>query len=118
MLTGGLDNGLNNGLNPGSTMTVTLQKTLDPTIQSQETIDKYFSASLFGPAPASGVGIGQFSLLNAGNNPAFRTVQIDAIPAPVPEASTAVSLGLMSPAGVGRADRHAPSCNEGMRTKA
>ena len=97
MLTGGLDN----GLNPGPTLTVTLQKTLNPAIQSQETIDKYFSASLFGPAPASGVGIGQFSLLDGSNNPAFPIVQIDAVPAPVPEASTSVSLGLMVLLGLG-----------------
>ena len=94
VLTGGLDN----GLNPGSTLTLTLQNTLDPTMQSQQVVSDYFSASLFG-APSRGVGIGQFSLLNDGDNSVFRTVQINA--APVPEASTTLSLGLMLLLGLG-----------------
>ena len=94
VLTGGLDN----GLNPGSTLTLTLQNTLDPTAQSQKTVSKYFSASLFGVSK-QGVGIGQFSLLNDGDNSVFRSVQINA--APVPEASTTLLLGLMLLLGLG-----------------
>ena len=94
VLTGALDN----GLNPGSTLPLTLQNSLDPTMQSRQVVSDYFSASLLG-APTRGVGIGQFSLLNDGDNSVFRSVQINA--SPVPEASTTLALGLMLLLGLG-----------------
>ena len=55
------------------------------------------------PAPG-GIGIGQFSLVAnnpAANYPAIFIATINATPNPVPEASTAVSIGLMLALGLG-----------------
>ncbi len=95
VLTGSLDI---SGLISTDPMSLTLQPTLDPASQYQQLVSRDFSASLFGASP-SGIGIGQFSLLDSSSNPAFPTVQINANP--VPEASTTVSLGLMLLLAVG-----------------
>lgn len=63
-------------------------------------ISAYFSSTLFGAAPAGGLGVGQFSLL-AGNDPLFGRAPTQISAAPVPEASTTVSLGLMLALGAG-----------------
>ena len=76
---------------------VTVQPTADPNSQYQELVSTSFSASLFGAA-STGVPIGTFSLMNLGSGQGT-TVSIDA--APVPEASTTVSLGLLLALGVG-----------------
>ncbi len=56
-----------------------------------------FSASLFGPA-TSGVSVGQFTLLN-NNDPVLAPTEIRLTP--VPEASSAVTLGLLVMLGLG-----------------
>lgn len=81
------------GFLPSNTLDLTLQPTLDPASQVSKTVSTSFSTSLFGPAaPGATVGVGQFSLLNGSGDP-VQTVNINV--APVPEASTMVSLGLM-----------------------
>lgn len=92
ILTGRLDN----GLLPGSTQTLNLQTTFGGPITPQ-LVTTNFSASLLGPT-TSGVGVGQFALLFNGN-PFLPVVTINA--APVPEASTVISMGLMLALGLG-----------------
>ena len=92
VLTGTLDN----GLLPGGTQTLSFQTALGGPVTPQ-LVATNFSASLLGPA-TGGVGVGQFALLFNGN-PFLGPVTINA--APVPEASTTVSLGLMLALGLG-----------------
>ncbi len=75
---------------------LTIQPTTDPSSQYQEPVFTSFSTSLFGPAQ-TGPAVGTFSLLNLGSNQGT-TVDINA---PVPEASTTVSLGLLLVLGLG-----------------
>lgn len=93
------------GLIPGSTLDLTLQPALNPPDQFPQTVQTNFSTTLIGAQPStSGVGVGQFSLLDINHNIAALsgnplTAQINA--APVPEASTVASFGLMLALGLG-----------------
>ena len=85
-----------NGLAPGSTVTANLENSIGGPV-SPFNIFSNFSADLFHPtAPA--IGLGQFALVS-GNN--VTDVTIGASDAPVPEASTTVSLGLLLAFGLG-----------------
>ena len=81
------------------TLSLTLQPTIDPNSQYSQTVLTPFTASLFGPA-STGIGIGTFRLLDSSNQP-VDSVVIDATAAPVPEAPTTVSLGLLFALGLG-----------------
>ena len=75
---------------------LTIQPTTDPSSQYQQQVFTSFSTNLFGPAQV-GPAVGTFSLLNLGSNQGT-VVNINA---PVPEASTTVSLGLLLALGLG-----------------
>jgi len=75
---------------------LTIQPTPDPNSQFQQVVFTSFSTSLFGPAQ-TGPAVGTFSLLNLGSSQGV-TVPINA---PVPEASTTVSLGILLALGLG-----------------
>ena len=86
------------GIPSTSTLDLTLQPTTDPNSQYDQLVSKKFSADLFGPSP-SGIGVGTFSLLDSSGT--VQSVNIDAVPAAVPEASTTISLGLLLALGLG-----------------
>ncbi len=67
---------------------------------TDQMVSAYFSTTLYGAAPQGSIGVGQFSLL-AGNDPLFNAAPTEIGAAPVPEASTTVSLGLMLALGLG-----------------
>lgn len=65
---------------------------------SDQCVFTHFSTSLFGPA-TSGVSVGQFTLLDDSDNIVNGPVEIRL--APVPEATSAVSLGMLVLLGLG-----------------
>ena len=75
---------------------LTIQPTADPASQFDQYVFTSFSTNLFGPAQI-GPAVGTFSLLNLGGSQGV-TVNINA---PVPEASTTVSLGILLALGLG-----------------
>ena len=75
---------------------LTIQPAPDPSSQFQQEVFTSFSTSLFGPAQ-TGPTVGTFSLLNLGGTDGI-SVPINA---PVPEASTTVSLGVLLALGLG-----------------
>jgi len=77
-------------------LSLTIQPTADPSSQYQQLVFTSFSTNLFGPAQ-TGPAVGTFSLLNLGSSQGL-TVNINA---PVPEASTTVSLGILLALGLG-----------------
>ncbi len=79
-------------------LNLTIQPTADPASQYSQFVFTSFSTDLFGPDPAVGPAVGTFSLLNLGGTQGNTTVNIYA---PVPEASTTVSLGLLLALGLG-----------------
>lgn len=93
VLTGTLDN-----LAPGSTLTVNLAQDLSGTTVPFN-IYSNFSADLFNPTTPA-IGLGQFALVDGSRN-VLKGVTIGANAAPVPEASTTVSLGLLMALGLG-----------------
>lgn len=87
---------LYNGLLPSSTLDLTLQQTPGG-LPAVQTVSTAFSADLLQPSQP-GIGVGQFDLLFNGN-PFLAPVQINA--APVPEASTMVSMSVLLMLGLG-----------------
>jgi len=79
------------GLIPGPSLDLTLQPTLDPASQFSQSVSTSFTTELLGPLK-NGVAVGTFSLLDSTGDP-FISSKIEA--APVPEASSYISLGLM-----------------------
>lgn len=75
---------------------LTIQPTTDPSSQFDQVVFTSFSTNLFGPAQ-TGPAVGTFSLLNLGSNQGL-TVNINA---PVPEASTTISFGILLALGLG-----------------
>ncbi len=95
-LTSAVLTGTLNGLASGQVLTVNLAQDLSgPTVPFN--IYSNFSADLFNPTTPA-IGLGQFGLVT-GNN--VTAVTIGANNAPVPEASTTVSLGLLLALGLG-----------------
>ena len=94
------------GFLPTSTLGLTLQPTLDPASQVPQTVVTRFSTVLNAPQP--GVNVGQFSLLFNGT-PLFAPTNITV--APIPEASTIVSLGIMLALGLGALVASRRRCN-------
>ncbi len=93
VLTGTLDN-----LAPGSTLTVNLAQDLSGTTVPFNVYSN-FSADLFNSMTPA-IGFGQFALVDGSRN-ILNGVTIGANAAPVPEASTTVSLGLLLALGLG-----------------
>lgn len=85
-----------NGLAPGSTVTANLENSIGGPV-SPFNIFSNFSADLLEPTTPA-IGLGQLALVS-GNN--VTDVIIGADVAPVPEASTTVSLGLLLALGLG-----------------
>ena len=95
-LTSAVLTGTLNGLVPGSTITANLENSIGGPI-APFNIFSNFSADLFNPATPA-IGLGQFALVSGSN---ITDVTIGANAAPVPEASTTVSLGLLMALGLG-----------------
>ena len=95
-LTSAVLTGTLNGLAPSSTVTASLENSIGGPV-SPFNIFSNFSADLFNPATPA-VGLGQFALVSGGN---VTDVTIGADAAPVPEASTKLSLGLLLALGLG-----------------
>ena len=95
-LTSAVLTGTLNGLAPGSTITANLENSIGGSI-SPFNIFSNFSADLFNPTTPA-IGLGQFALVSGSN---VTDVTIGANAAPVPEASTTVSLGLLMALGLG-----------------
>ena len=93
VLTGTFDN-----LAPGSTLTVNLAQDLSGTTVPFNVYSS-FSADLFNPTTPA-IGAGQFALVDGSRN-VLNGVTIGVNAAPVPEASTTVSLGLLLALGLG-----------------
>ena len=85
-----------NGLAPGSTVTANLENSIGGPV-SPFNIFSSFSADLFHPTTPA-IGLGQFALVSGG---AVTDVTIGASAAPVPEASTTISRGLLLALGLG-----------------
>lgn len=82
-----------------STLDISTQYTFDGPATTQSVFTN-FSASLFGPA-TSGVSVGRFTLYDEGNNRSIVNGPVDIQLTPVPEATSAVSLGLLVLLGLG-----------------
>lgn len=95
-LTSAVLTGTLNGLAPGSTVTANLENSIGGPV-SPFNIFSNFSADLFHPTTPA-IGLGQFALVSGTN---VTDVVIGASDAPVPEASTTVSLGLLMALGLG-----------------